>query len=161
MPTFLLEVEKLSGPGSLQSHLDALLRPAVEPLGYELVGIEFETSGVLRVYIDADQGITVEDCAAVSRQISGVLDVEDPIPGAYTLEVSSPGVYRPLFSAGDYERFAGERVKIRLTREYEGRRRLRGTLLGMEGESVVVLDDAERWLVPLDLVARANLDPEL
>lgn len=163
MPTFLLEVVKLTGLVTLEDRLEALLRPAIEPLGYELAGIEFHpsASGMLRVYIDSPDGVTIDDCAKASRQVSSVLDVEDPIPGAFTLEVSSPGVFRPLFNAGDYERFAGERVKVTLAQELDGRRRYRGVLLGIEGDNVLIQDGQEKYSVPRDMIAKANLDPQL
>jgi ribosome maturation factor RimP len=140
-----------------------MLRPAVESLGYDLVGLEYHPggAGMLRVYIECAEGITVRDCARVSHQVSGVLDVEDPIASAYTLEVSSPGVFRPLFGAEDYQRFAGERVRVKLVAEHAGRRQLRGVLLGCEGGQVSVQADGESYSVPLGLIAKANLDPEL
>ncbi|MCL7571001.1 ribosome maturation factor RimP, partial [Pseudomonas aeruginosa] len=105
--------------------LQALLAPVVEALGYECWGVEFISQGrhsVLRVYIDRPEGILIDDCEAVSRQVSGILDVEDPISGEYTLEVSSPGMDRPLFTLEQFAKHAGEQVKIRLRSPYEGRR---------------------------------------
>lgn len=140
-----------------------MLRPAVESLGFELVGVEFHggSNAVLRIYIDGPEGITVDDCATVSHQVSGVLDVEDPVSGAYTLEVSSPGVFRPLFTPADYERFAGERVRVQLATLVGGRRRLRGLLVGLRDGDIVVAEDGEQLVVPLAAVQRATLDPEL
>lgn len=103
--------------------LQALLAPVVEALGYECWGVEFISQGrhsVLRVYIDRPEGILIDDCEAVSRQVSGILDVEDPISGEYTLEVSSPGMDRPLFTLEQFAKHAGEQVKIRLRSPYEG-----------------------------------------
>jgi len=157
------EVEKLAEPATLDHHLDQLLRPAVEGLGYEWVGLEYHGggNGTLRVYIDNPDGVTVDDCARASRQISSVLDVEDPIQGAYTLEVSSPGVFRPLFGAEDFKRFLGERIKVTLGAEFESRRRLKGVLVGADDATVSVLADGEQYDVPVGLVSKANLDPEL
>jgi len=105
--------------------LQALLAPVVVALGYECWGIEFSAQGrhsMLRVYIDKEGGVLVDDCAIVSRQISGVLDVEDPIAVEYTLEVSSPGMERPLFTIEQFAKYAGEQVKIKLRSPFEGRR---------------------------------------
>ena len=90
-----------------------ILEPAIEGLGYEVVELEFH-SGIVRVFIDRPEGVTLDDCERVSRQVSGLLDVEDPIPGAYTLEVSSPGLDRPLRKTADFGRFAGQRARIEL-----------------------------------------------
>src|SRR5579871_4848897 len=114
-----------------------LLEPAIEALGYELVELEFPPH-LLRIYIDREGGVTVDDCEIVSRQVSAVLDVEDPIPGAYTLEVSSPGLDRPLRKVADFARFAGEQARIELTLPIEGRRRFSGTLKGCEAEEVSI-----------------------
>ena len=96
--------------------LGKMLEPGIRSMGYELVGIEYQTGGkgggLLRVYIDSEQGISADDCQKVSYQVSGVLDVEDPIPGHYTLEVSSPGLDRLLFRAEDFDRFAGQLIKL-------------------------------------------------
>ena len=143
------------------AELRKLIEPAVTVLGYELVGVEFihGKSGLLRVYIDHDDGIGVDDCKAVSYQVSGLLDVEDPIRGQYTLEVSSPGLDRPLFQARDYERFAGQQVKLRLSVPVAGRRRFKGTLLGLRDEQVVVKMDDEELLVPLHEIDKTRLVP--
>lgn len=145
--------------------LHSLLEPTVEGLGYELVGVELtgaKSNRTLRVYIDTPAGIRLEDCEAVSHQLSALLDVEDPIPGAYSLEVSSPGLDRPIFKAADYERFSGERIKLRLHELYQGRRRMTGTLLGLEDDSVRVKEESEgvEYSIPLALIDRARLDLE-
>jgi ribosome maturation factor RimP len=145
------------------AQLRQLIEPAVESLGYELVGLEYRgsaTNGLLRVYIDHQDGITLDDCQAVSHQLSGVLDVEDPIQGHYALEVSSPGLDRPLFKAQDYARFAGQQVKVRMHGMIEGRRNFTGRLLGLEGDSAIVEVDGEEYLLPLDQVDQARLIPE-
>ncbi len=144
--------------------LHSLLEPTVTGLGYELVGVEMvgaKGNRTLRVYIDTPAGIRVEDCEAVSHQVSGVLDVEDPIEGAYNLEVSSPGLDRPIFKAVDYDRFSGERIRLRLLEPHEGRRRIKGVLGGLDGEQVMVRDaDGSELRVPLELIDRARLDLE-
>ncbi|MCO3281620.1 ribosome maturation factor RimP, partial [Pseudomonas aeruginosa] len=139
--------------------LQALLAPVVEALGYECWGVEFISQGrhsVLRVYIDRPEGILIDDCEAVSRQVSGILDVEDPISGEYTLEVSSPGMDRPLFTLEQFAKHAGEQVKIRLRSPYEGRRNYQGILRGVEEQDVVVLVDDHEYLLPIDSIDKAN-----
>ena len=145
--------------------LKRIVAAAVQPLGYELVGVEFHgarANALLRVYIDSEQGITVEDCQRVSHQLSGVLEVADPIDGPYTLEVSSPGIDRPLFEAGHFERFAGSDVRIQLRELLDGRRKLTGRLLGMR-DGLVALADSEgrEWRAPLDQIEKARLAPKL
>lgn len=142
-----------------------LLEPAVAAVGCELVGIEYLPNGkqsLLRVYIDKTEGVTVDDCSAVSYQVSGLLDVEDPVPGHYTLEVSSPGLDRPLFQARDFERFAGQEVKIRMRFPIDGQRNFRGLLQGLQGQQVVIEgQDGKRVNLPLDQVEQARLIPNL
>lgn len=129
------------------------------------MGIEYQPSGkhsLLRVYIDRAEGVSVDDCSAVSYQVSGLLDVEDPIPGNYTLEVSSPGLDRPLFQAHDFERFAGQDVKIRMRFPIEGQRNFRGLLQGLQEQQVVIEEqDGKRVHLPLDQVEQARLIPDL
>nr|WP_228029670.1 ribosome maturation factor RimP [Pseudomonas aeruginosa] len=142
--------------------MQALLAPVVEALGYECWGVEFISQGrhsVLRVYIDRPEGILIDDCEAVSRQVSGILDVEDPISGEYTLEVSSPGMDRPLFTLEQFAKHAGEQVKIRLRSPYEGRRNYQGILRGVEEQDVVVLVDDHEYLLPIDSIDKANIIP--
>jgi ribosome maturation factor RimP len=132
-------------------------------MGYELVGVEYRRGGhggLLRVYIDSDEGVTVDDCQAVSYQVSGLLDVEDPIPGQYTLEVSSPGADRLLFRRRDFERFAGSLVKVRLDRPLDGRRRFRGRLEGLDGDHAVIEQDGQAVRLPLEQIDEARLVPE-
>ena len=146
-----------------QSDLQSLLEPAVTLTGNELIGVEVLRQGddsLLRIYIDNEAGVTVDDCARVSRQVSGVLDVEDPIAGRYTLEVSSPGLDRPLFTPAHYEQFVGHQVSIALHRPYEGRRKLKGELAGLEGSSVVVLENEDEWLIPLEMIRLTRLIPQ-
>ena len=140
-----------------------LIEPAVVAFGYELLGVQVLREGAnptLRIYIDKSDGITVDDCAKVSHQVSGVLDIEDPIAGEYALEVSSPGLDRPLFTPHHYQQFAGSRVKFRFYAPYEGRRKLKGELLGLQGDRVRVQETADKiWEIPLDLIAQARLVP--
>lgn len=149
----------------VDNSLTRLARSVVEPMGYELVGVEFFQRGtggaILRVYIDADAGITLDDCTAVSHQISGVLDVEDPIQGHYDLEVSSPGLDRPLFSVAHYERFRGSRAKVKLVSKLEGRRNFEGVLGGVRDELLLLEVDGEVRELPVAMIESARLIPEL
>jgi ribosome maturation factor RimP len=145
-------------------HIGEMLEPSIESLGYELVGVEYRSGGkgggLLRVYIDSERGITVDDCQKVSYQVSGVLDVNDPIPGHYTLEVSSPGMDRLLFRPDDYRRFAGSLVKLRLAYPVEGRRKFKGRLQGLEDGNVLLEMEGAQLSLPLDQVEQARLVPE-
>lgn len=144
--------------------LENLFRPTVERMGYELVDVEFVRSGrqpLLRLYIGSPQGITVDDCAAVSRQIGALLDVEDVISSAYLLEVSSPGLDRPLKRPEDFERFAGHQVSLRLHLPMDGQRRFVGELLGLQQDCVLLKVDQDIKRFPLADVAKARLVPEL
>ena len=143
----------------VREKLISLLEAPVEALGYELVELEFPPH-LLRIYIDREGGVTVDDCEKVSRQVSGVLDVEDPIPGHYTLEVSSPGLDRPLRKAADYARFAGERAKLELSLPVDGRKRFTGTLKGREGGEVMIEVDGVLHRLPLEGIAKARLVPD-
>jgi ribosome maturation factor RimP len=141
-----------------------LVEPVVDSLGYELVGVELLAQGrhgLLRVYIDAEDGITLDDCQRVSHQLSGVLDVEDVIKGQYHLEISSPGLDRPLFSAAHFTRFAGHEAKLKLAVPLAGRRNYRGVLQGMKDNEVVLVVDGEVISVPLSAIDKANLVPEI
>jgi len=123
-------------------NLQEMLEPVVEAMGYELLGVDYQgrgAHGILRIYIDKPEGITLDDCSAVSHQVSGTLDVEDPIPGQYSLEVSSPGLDRPLFKLSHFEQFVGARAKLKLVAPLNGQRNFVGTLQGVEDESVLLL----------------------
>lgn len=146
-----------------EQQLQVLLAPAVTALGYEFWGLEYLTharQAVLRVFIDSPNGIGVEDCAKVSRQLSAVLDVEDPITIEYTLEVSSPGMDRPLFTLEQYQRYIGENVKIRLRSPFEGRRNFSGRLVGVETDEVVVVVEDHEYLLPIEMIDKAELVPQ-
>jgi len=141
-----------------------LLEPSVSGLGYELIGVETDGAGagsVLRVFIDCEAGVTVADCEQVSRQIGAVLDVGDPMPESYHLEVSSPGLDRPLLTADHFIRFAGHPVRLRAAEPVDGRRGWKGRLVGCSNGNVVVREGGEEKVIPLDLVRRANLVPEV
>lgn len=139
-----------------------LIEPTIEALGYEIVRIRMlggrrPTLQIMAEPRDPDRPMTVDDCAEISNAISPILDVADPIPGSYHLEVSSPGIDRPLTRAKDYQRFAGFEARIETDEPVEGRRRFRGRLLGLEGESVLIEVAGERFAVPLARVQRAKL----
>lgn len=145
----------------LAARIDELIRPTVEDMGFDVVRVQLSGSKRLRLQVMVErldgQGMTVDDCAEVSRAVSAVLDVDDPINGAYTLEVSSPGIDRPLVRLDDFERFAGFEAKVELSRLIDGRRRFQGRLMGVE-DGVVRLDvEGTQVDLPFDDIQRAKL----
>jgi len=149
---------------SKEQQIRQLLEPTVEAMGFELWGVEYLSQGrhsTLRVFIDREDGITVDDCAAVSEQVGGIMDVEDPISGEYTLEVSSPGLDRLLFSLDQFPGYVGELVELRLRRAFEGRRKFKGVLKGIEGEDVVVQVDDHEFLLPHSAIEKARVQPRI
>lgn len=147
---------------TINERLVQMLTPAVEALEYELVGIEFVRAGkhsTLRVYIDHDNGISVDDCARVSHQVSAVLDVEDPINTEYNLEVSSPGMDRPLFNAAHYARFQGEQAHVALNVPVEGKRKFTGTIESVVENTVTFRLADETLDVDIAMIKKANLVP--
>ncbi len=145
--------------------LTELFEPVIQSMGYELVGIEFQGStqhGTLRVYVDHEKGIGVDDCVAISHQISAILDVEEPIHQAYDLEVSSPGINRPLFKAQDYEQYSGHSANIKMAVPLNGRRNFKGVLQGViDSRSVQIMVDNEGYDLPISDIATANLVVEI
>jgi ribosome maturation factor RimP len=144
-----------------------MLTPVVASMGLELLGIEFvpaRAHGLLRLYIDVpgqERPVTVDDCEAVSREVSGQLDVNDPIASAYTLEVSSPGIDRLLFTAGQMGRCVGQQVKAQLALPQDGRRRVQGKLLRMDGDTAVIaLENGAEFAVAFDNIEKARLVPD-
>ena len=149
---------------SKEQQLQQLLDPTVEALGFELWGIEYLSQGrhtLLRIYIEHEDGISVDNCAAVSEQVSSVLDVEDPITGEYTLEVSSPGMDRLLFRLEQFPAYAGEMIELRLRSAFDGRRKFKGVLKGIEGEDVVVQVDEHEYLLPHSALEKARVQPRI
>ncbi|MGH8445561.1 MAG: ribosome maturation factor RimP [Solimonas sp.] len=147
----------------MQERLEQLLEPVLESLGYELVLLEYSPhprNAMLRLYIDAPAGIMVEDCERVSREVAGVLDVEDPIRSAYRLEVSSPGLDRPLVKPAHFLRFAGEQARVQLIAPLNGRRRYVGFIRGFEGETLTLETKEGMAEIPLSEIERARLVPE-
>ncbi|WP_096620004.1 ribosome maturation factor RimP [Candidatus Enterovibrio altilux] len=146
----------------LEKQLLALFEAPVEKLNYELVGLEFVRAGqhsTLRVFIDHKNGITVEDCTEVSRQVSAVMDIKDPITIAYNLEVSSPGLDRPLFKAVDYQRFIDNKINIVLKIAIQNRRKWTGLIISVDGETVTINVDGNEEAFALSNIAKANLVP--
>ena len=134
--------------------------PAIEGLGFRLWGVDYHRSpkhAHLKIFIDHDDGIQVDDCSAVSHQVAGVLDVEDPITVAYTLEVSSTGIERPLMKLQHFQLYIGKEVKVRLTWAVNNRKNFLGTLVRVDGDEVVIAVDGEEFSFPVNAVKRANL----
>jgi len=150
--------------GPLEQRVMGLLEPTVSALGYELLGVEYLAQGKhsrLRVYIDSPAGIGLEDCETVSHQVSGVLDVDDPIQGQYSLEVSSPGLDRPLFQPDHFARFVGQKVKLRLHQPRDGQRNFYGRIAAVEGEEIYIsMEDGDQLVSSIEDIEKANLVPE-
>ncbi len=149
------------GLSTLEQKLTEMITAPVEALGYELVGIEFirGRTSTLRIYIDSEDGINVDDCADVSHQVSAVMDVEDPITVAYNLEVSSPGLDRPLFTAEHYTRYLGEEVTLVLRMAVQNRRKWQGIIKGVDGEMITVTVEGKDEVFALSNIQKANLVP--
>ena len=144
--------------------LNQLLEPTVSGLGYEISDLEVKLGGrdgVIRVFIDRPDGVGIDDCEKVSRQISAFLDVEDPVPGHYVLEVSTPGLDRKLTKPEHFQRFTGEDVRIRLRFPLDGRRNFRGALTAADQENVEVEVDGESHTLPLSTIESARLVPTI
>ncbi|WP_448566083.1 ribosome maturation factor RimP [Thalassotalea ganghwensis] len=142
--------------------LTQMLRPAVEEVGKELLGVEFVSAGkhsILRLFIDHENGITVDDCAEVSRQVSALLDVEDPISTEYNLEVSSPGLDRPLFDLPHFEAVIGETINVKTSMPLNGRRKFKGKLVSIENDTLIVNVDGEEYELVFSNIDKANLVP--
>ena len=147
---------------SKQEILQEMITPVITSLGCELWGLEYLTQGrytTLRIFIDAPNGVALEDCEKVSRQISAVMDVEDPIQGEYTLEVSSPGMDRPLYTFDQYARYVGETISVRLRIARDGRRRFKGEIVKVENNEVLVVVEGKEFLFPIDAIDIANIEP--
>jgi ribosome maturation factor RimP len=144
--------------------LNELLAPLIADLGLELVGIEFRShagGAMLRVYIDEpERGVTIDDCERASREISALLDVNDPISSRYTLEVSSPGLERPLFTLEHFTRFLGEQVKVGVNLPLDGRRRFQGRIASVDGDRITIDQDGTPVEIAHANIAKANLVPD-
>ena len=145
------------------SRIRQLLQPVVEALGCELWGVDLQTGAktkLLRIYIDKDNDLVgIEDCERVSRQASSILDVEDAINGEYILEVSSPGMDRPLYEIGQYKKYVGEDISLRLRFPYEGRRNFKGRLTGVDGDEIILVVTDHEYLFPVEGIEKANVVP--
>ena len=142
--------------------LNGLLEPTVAALGYEISDLEVKVGGpdgVIRVFIDSSDGVGLGDCEKVSRQISAFLDVEDPIPGHYVLEVSTPGLDRRLTKPEHFQRFTGEDVRVKLRFPLEGRRNYLGALKGVDSDNIEVEVDGESHTLPMETIESARLVP--
>ena len=143
-----------------EQKLTDMLRPAVEETGKELLGVEFISAGnnsVLRLFVDHENGINVDDCAEVSRQVGAILDVEDPISSEYNLEVSSPGVDRPLFELSHFQQVIGETVNVKLSMPLNGRRKFKGILTAIENDTLIVEVDGIDYELLINNGDKANL----
>jgi ribosome maturation factor RimP len=137
-----------------------IVEPVVAALGYQLWGIEYLGQGrhsLLRIYIDKEGGINIDDCAEASRQVSAILDVEDPISSEYTLEVSSPGLDRMLFTLDQFKAYAGSQVKLRLTGNFEGRRNFNGVIKSVVDSSIVLMAGEDEFVFPFEMIEKANV----
>jgi ribosome maturation factor RimP len=146
-----------------QTHLWELFEPVVNGMGFDLIEIEYFPNpkhGVLRLYIDKPEGIVIEDCSNVSRQISALIDVEDPVRGQFNLEVSSPGADRPLRRVKDFQRFTGSLVKLKTVMPLDGQRNFKGRLLKANEEVVVIETDTEEIDLPMSAIEKARIVPE-
>lgn len=142
--------------------LQEKLNKLISSMGYELVGCEFTPQGrqiLFRIYIDAQNGVKVDDCSLVSRQVSAMLDVEDPIPSRYILEVSSPGLDRPLFNIDQFRQHVGRRVKLKLSTHVDERRQYKGILQRVEEDKIVLLTDDTKVevVLPFSAIDKANI----
>lgn len=158
-----LEFQALTMALPLRERLIALAEPLLGQLGYELVELEYvpgRARAVVRVFIDRPQGVGIEDCERVSHELSALLDVEDPVPMGYTLEVSSPGLDRVLRTAAHFQRFVGERIWLELKVARDGRRRYTGRLAALDGQSVELDVDGAMVRVPFEQIGRARLAPQ-
>ena len=143
--------------------LNELLQPLVEDLGYEFVGLEYNSNpkhSLLRVYIDREDGVGIEDCETVSREVAALLDVKDPIRSQYNLEISSPGLDRPLFTPAHYAEFAGNEAQITLFAPHEGRRKFKGPILSADENGVCIEQDGVEVTLGFDNIAKAKLVPD-
>lgn len=144
----------------VQRRVEDIADSLLKDEGLELVDLEYRREGrrwVLRLFIDKEGGVTVENCATVSRELGDILDAKDAIPEAYVLEVSSPGLNRRVRKREDFSRFVGRKVEVRLTALRDGRRKMVGTILGVEGEAVVVAAPEATYTIALEDIARATL----
>jgi len=143
-----------------ESAITELIEPTVLAMELQLWGIDLSQRGkysILRIYIEREEGVTITDCEKVSRQVSAILDMEDPIAGEYTLEVSSPGLDRPLFTSEQFGRFIGSDVKVRLLHPVDGRRKLNGSIENVSGDEIMLSVDGEGFRLQHTDIEKANV----
>lgn len=146
-----------------QDEIENLLKPTIENMGYALWGLEYIAQGrhsLLRIYIDKEAGIGIEDCERVSKQVSALLDVEDPIAAHYSLEVSSPGIPKPLFHDWQYQLYIGHEVTIRLLKPIAGQRKFTGKIISCEGDVLMLGIDQQQHEFSITTITKANLTDE-
>ncbi len=146
----------------IERKVGELVKPLTDYSGLELLLVEFvkgPRGKVLRLVIDKEGGVSLDDCSRLSRVVSDLLDVHDPVPGSYNLEVSSPGINRPLIKIEDYERFSGKKVFVRTKEPVEGRRKFKGVLRGVsDGDQIVIDASGREFYLPIGLIKKARLD---
>jgi ribosome maturation factor RimP len=145
------------------AQIQELIAPVVIDLGFEFWGLEYQTksgAALLRVFIESPDGISVDDCAKVSRELSLLLDVEDPIRSEYRLEVSSPGMSRPFYTLDQYSRYSGFLVKIKLRFAFEGRRQFKGLLAGGKNDEVLIRDGEDEYSLPFEAIDKGSMLPQ-
>jgi ribosome maturation factor RimP len=143
--------------------LTSLIKPVIEDMGFVFWGLEYmpqKNNAILRVYIDHADGISVDNCADCSREISGILEVEDPIAGAYILEVSSPGMDRVLFNSEQFELYLGENAQVKLAQPVDGARNIKGTIKAVEENEVIIANDVTEYKFDMGNVMKARLKPQ-
>jgi ribosome maturation factor RimP len=147
----------------VDTKISQLLQPSIEALGFELWGVELQLRSrvkLLRVYIDKNDGLVgIDDCERVSRQASSILDVEEAINGEYVLEISSPGMDRPLYELVQYEKYLGKDISLKLRFPFEGQRNFKGRLAGIDGDEIILVVADHEYLFPIEGIERANLVP--
>ena len=147
----------------MDTKISQLLQPSIEALGFELWGVELQLRSrvkLLRVYIDKNDGLVgIDDCERVSRQASSILDVEEAINGEYVLEISSPGMDRPLYELVQYEKYLGKDISLKLRFPFEGQRNFKGRLAGIDGDEIILVVADHEYLFPIEGIERANVVP--
>ncbi len=148
---------------TLEEKIESLLKPTIESMDVDFWGCEYMPAGknsTLRIFIDKEDGVTVDDCKHVSRQVSAIMDVEDPISSAYLLEVSSPGMDRPLMKPEHFSAYQGEDLQVRTSSAVMGRKRFKGPMINIGEESIEIEIDGEVYEIPFAMIDKANLVPK-
>ena len=146
-----------------KSELEKIIKPTVVDMGFEFWGLDYSNKSggaFLRVFIESEKGINVEDCAEVSRRLSVLLDVENPINGVYDLEISSPGMSRRFYSLDQYQRFIGAFVKVKLYLNFNGRKNFKGILVGVQDEELVIRDGDDEFFIPFESIDKGSMVPQ-